>query len=225
MVATSHVFYSTGHIQDLAPIAAAARKAGALFIADGYQAVGQIPVDPRALGVDVYVGGPLKWLLGGPGMAFLWVKEERIADLRPTMASWFGARDQFLFEPDSFEFRDDARRYEMGTHALPTMYTALGGLEIVLEIGVEKIRERIAALTADLVGRLEGDGYRLRISPEPARRSGIVMVEHADAGAAVRTLADRNIIVDKRGSFVRVSPHFYNSAEENAEFVRELASL
>lgn len=223
VVATSHVFYSTGYIQDLPPIAAAARAAGALFVVDGYQAAGQIPVDPRALGADVYVSGPLKWLLGGPGMAFLWVKEERIRDLEPTIASWFGARDQFQFNAEEFQFRDDAARFELGTPAIPTMYTALGGLEIILQVGPQAIRERVAALTEDLVTRLQSAGVPLRIAGKPERRSGIVMLRIENAAEVVARLAERQIIVDHRGPHVRVSPHFYNTLEENDLFIETLA--
>lgn len=222
IVATSHVFYGTGYVQDLAPIARAARDAGALFLVDGYQAVGQIPVDPRAADCDVYVGGPLKWLLGGPGLAFLWVREERIASLRPTIASWFGARDQFSFRVDELEFRDDAGRFSMGTPAVPTVYTALGGLEIFAEAGEEKVYARVAALADDLVGRLEEGGWELKMDRDPARRSGIVMLRHDDAPGAVRRLADRGIIVDHRAGYVRVSPHFYNTIDENRLFVEAL---
>jgi kynureninase len=222
LVATSHVFYSTGYIQDLRPIAEAARRAGALFLVDGYQAIGQVPVDPRAEGVDVYTAGPLKWMLGGPGLAFLWVREELIQQLTPTIASWFGARDQFSFRTDALEFRDDASRFAMGTPAVPTAYTALGGAEIILEAGQQRIRERIAALTADLVERLRADGHTLRISDDPARRSGIVMARSEDSAAAVARLAERNIIVDRRAEYVRISPHFYNTAEENEMVVRAL---
>ncbi len=222
VVATSHVFFSTGYIQDVAAIARHARAAGALMVVDGYHGAGQLPVDPRALGADVYVAGPLKWLLGGAGMAFLWVRDERIRELEPSIASWFGARDQFLFEPDRFAFRDDAARFEMGTPALPTMYTALGGLEIILEVGMQRIRERNAALTADLVGRLRDDGHALRISDDPDSRSAIVMVSAEDSRATVDRLALRGIIVDSRGPYVRVSPHFYNTLEENVRLIESL---
>lgn len=224
LVATSHVFYGTGYVQDLAPIAAAARKAGALFLVDGYQAAGQIRVDPRSVDADIYVSGPLKWLCGGPGIAFLWVRQERIAELRPTIASWFGARDQFQFRTDELEFRDDAGRFSMGTPAVPTVYTALGGLEIFAEAGQDRVYERIAALAADLVGRVEEAGWEMKIA-DAAHRSGIVLIRHDDAAGAVRRLADRNLIVDHRAGYVRVSPHFYNTVAENEAFVAALASV
>ena len=225
VVATSHVFYGTGYVQDLSGAAKAARAAGALFVVDGYQAAGQIPVDPRAVDADVYVSGPLKWLLGGPGIAFLWVREERIAELRPTIASWFGARDQFQFRNDEMEFRDDAGRFSMGTPAVPTAYTALGGLEIFAEAGEEKIYARIAALTADLVALARDAGFELRTAHDPARRSGIVMIRHDDASGAVQRLAQRNVIVDHRAGFVRVSPHFYNTPDENRLLVDALRGV
>jgi kynureninase len=224
LVVTSHVFFSTGYIQDIERISATARAAGALMVVDGYHAPGQFPVDPRALGVDVYAGGPLKWLLGGPGIAFLWVRRERIQEMEPTIASWFGARDQFLFQPDRFEFRDDARRFELGTPALPTMYTALGGLEIILEADPRRIRERNAALTADLISRLEAAEFEVRAAADPARRSAIVMARVDDAGAAVADLARAGIIVDRRGPYVRISPHFFNRVEENETVVAALRS-
>lgn len=224
VVATSHVFYGTGYVQDLAPIARAARQAGALFLVDGYQAVGQIPVRPREEDCDVYVGGPLKWLLGGPGLAFLWVREERIAELRPRVASWFGARDQFAFRTDALEFRDDAGRFAMGTPAVPTVYTALGGLEVFREAGEERIYARIRALTADLVGLAEEAGMELKIA-DRAHRSGIVMIRHGDAAGAVARLAERNLIVDHRAGYVRVSPHFYNTPEEIRRFVAALREV
>lgn len=222
IVATSHVFYGTGYVQDTAPIAEAARKAGALFLVDGYQSAGQMAVDPRASGADVYVGGPLKWLLGGPGLAFLWVADEKIAQLRPTIASWFGARDQFSFRVDELDFRDDAARFSMGTPAVPTVYTALGGLEIFHEAGLDAVFARIKALAEELLEMLRGRGWEVRCAPEVERRSAILMVRHPDAPGAVRALAQRGIIVDYRGSYVRVSPHFYNTPDESRLFVEAL---
>jgi selenocysteine lyase/cysteine desulfurase len=224
LVATSHVFYGTGYVQELPPIAKIAHEAGALFLVDGYQAVGQIPVDPRAAGADIYVGGPLKWLLGGPGLAYLWVAEERIPELRPTIASWFGARDQFSFRVDELEFRDDAGRFAMGTPAVPTVYTALGGMEIFAEAGQAAVYERIRALTTDLVGRLRDDGWELKIADE-AHRSGIIMVRHDDAPGTVQRLANHNLVVDHRAGYVRVSPHFYNTLAENEQFARLMGSV
>jgi len=225
VVATSHVFYGTGYVQELAPIAKAARDAGALFLVDGYQAAGQIAVDPRAFDADVYVAGPLKWLLGGPGLAFLWVREEIIDTLRPTAVSWWGAANQFDFRVDALELRPDAGRFSLGTPAIPTIYTALGGIEIFAQAEPRKVFERVKALTEDLVARLDDAGFELKIARDPARRSGIVMVRHADAAGAVHTLANQGIIVDHRAGYVRISPHFYNTVDENAAAVAALVAV
>jgi kynureninase len=225
VVATSHVFYGTGFVQDLAPAAQAAHDAGALFLVDGYQAAGQLPVDPRALGADIYVAGPLKWLLGGPGLAFLWVREELIDSLRPTVTSWFGAANQFAFRADELEYRDDAGRFSLGTPAVPTIYTALGGLEMFAQADPAKAFARIRALTTHLVDGLQRAGWELKMARDPARRSAIILVRHPDAPRAVARLAERGIIVDHRAGYVRVSPHFYNTADENDAFLAALGEV
>lgn len=225
LLATSHVFFTTGAIQDLAALADIAHVHGALFLVDAYQSAGQVPIDVRATDVDMLVAGPLKWLLGGPGLAYLYVREEMIPRLVPTTAGWFGTRDPFAFDITGFEFRDDARRYELGTPALPTVHTALGGQEIIDELGVDAIRARNTMLTERLVARAHDAGLRLRIAPESGARSAIVMIEDAGPEATVETLAERDIIVDARPGHVRVSPHFYNTQDEVDRVVDELAGV
>jgi kynureninase len=216
-IATSHVFFTTGAIQDLRGLADIARRAGALFIVDAYQSAGQLPVDLRGDDIDVLITGPLKWLMGGPGLAYTAVRRERIADLRPTIAGWFGAADQFDFDIHRHEFKDDARRFELGTPSLHTVHTALGGQEIVDEIGVAAIRRRNQELTERLIARASDADFRIRCAPDADARSAIVMIA-TDAGQdpadAVRHLHQVGIIVDARPGHVRVSPHFYNTAAE-----------
>ncbi|MEK9499540.1 aminotransferase class V-fold PLP-dependent enzyme [Gaopeijia maritima] len=224
-VATSHVCYSTGYVQDVAGIGEIARRAGAWSIIDGYQAAGQIAVDVEALGVDVYTSGPLKWLCGGPGLAWLFVRADRIAEMKPRFTSWFAARDQFDFRLDAFEFRDDARRFELGTPALPTVHTALGGIEALESFGLDRVQARIRALTARLVEGCREAGFSLRTHPDPERRSGIVMIAHDDPAEAVRRLDARDIVVDHRPGHVRVSPHAYNTEAEVDEVVAALAGM
>lgn len=214
VLATSHVFFTTGAIQDLETLAAIAHDRGALFLVDAYQSAGQVPIDVRRTDVDVLLAGPLKWLLGGPGLAYLYVRRELIDRLVPTTAGWFGARDPFAFDVSRFEFRDDARRYELGTPALPTVHSALGGQAIIDEIGVARIRERNRGLTERLIDRARAAGFALRTAPDAEARSAIVMVGHPEPAAAVERLAERGIIVDRRPGHVRVSPHFYNTEDE-----------
>src|SRR6266508_3743181 len=139
LVATSHVYFTSGAIQDIKRVADVARQCGALSLVDAYQSVGQVPLDVRSTGVDFLTAGGLKWLLGGPGIVFLYVREELARGLEPTVAGWFGHRDQFAFDHRTLDFHEDARRFELGTPALAAIYAQLGGLEYVEEIGVPAI--------------------------------------------------------------------------------------
>jgi kynureninase len=222
IVSISHVYFTTGAIQRMQPIADAARRHGALFLIDAYQSAGQVPIDVRTLGADALVTGPLKWLLGGPGLAYLYVSPEWTQRLEPTITGWFAARDQFAFDIHSFEFRDDARRFELGTPALPTVHSALGGQEIIDEIGVPAIRARNSQLAEYLIDGLHERGFRIRGAATPPERSALIMVRHPDPAAAVASLADHDIIVDARPGHVRVSPHFYNTHDEIDRFLTVL---
>jgi selenocysteine lyase/cysteine desulfurase len=223
-VATSHVFFATGYVQDLNALAEIAHRAGAWCLIDGYQGVGQVPLDLATSGVDFYTGGPLKWLLGGPGLAYLYVRGELVPTLEPRITSWFAAEGQFGFDLEGFRYRPDARRFEMGTPSLPTVHTALGGQEIVDELGISLIARRNRQLTAHLVDRCRESGFPLRLA-EPEHRSAIVMIRHDDPPGAVAHLAEHGVIVDHRPGHVRVSPHVYNTEEELDRCVEVLAGF
>lgn len=215
LVATSHVYFSTGAIQDIGQLARLAHERGALCLIDAYQSVGQVPVNVRDVDVDILLTGTLKWLLGGQGLAYVYVRESLIEKLNPTSVSWFGVEDQFAFDASELRLRSDARRFEMGTPAVPTVYTARAGLELIHEVGVQRIRQRISALTEELLQRIESAGMRVRGAASPQNRSGIVMIEHADPKGAVRCLMEAGVICDYRPGAVRLSPHFYNTTTDN----------
>lgn len=223
VLATSHVFFTTGAIQDLGGLARIAHDRGALFVVDAYQSAGQVPIDVKAADVDLLITGPLKWLLGGPGLAYLYVREELTRRLMPRIAGWFGAREQFRFDIGEFEFREDARRFELGTPALPTVHSALGGHEIIEEIGLDVIRRRNRHLTERLIRRARSAGLVVRCAEPAEARSAIVMVANDDPAGAVDALAARDVIVDWRPGFVRISPHFYNTDDEIDRVVDLLA--
>lgn len=223
LVATGHVFYATGAVQDVGRIAQIAHNAGALCFIDGYQAVGQLPVDVRALKVDFYAGGPLKWLLGGPGLCYLYVRDELVQQLEPEITGWFAHRDQFAFDSAHFEFKEDARRFELGTPALHMVHCALGGQEIIDQIGIDNIRRRNSALTEQVIERAQAASFRIRCAPTKESRSAIVMVAHPDPARAVQHLAEHDIIVDWRPGHVRISPHFYNTEAELDLVIERLA--
>src|SRR5689334_11599387 len=174
LVATSHVYFTSGAIQDIGAVAAAAHAQGALCLIDAYQSVGQVPVDAAGSGVDFLTAGGLKWLLGGPGVVFLYVRAALARRLTPTIAGWFGHRDQFAFDPRALQMHDDARRFELGTPSLAAVYAQLGGLEYIDEIGIPAIRRVTAALTEDLIGKARERGFRPHIAARADERSAIV---------------------------------------------------
>src|SRR5712691_7596118 len=224
LVATSHVYFTSGAIQDIAAVAAAAHAQGALCLIDAYQSVGQLPVDVTATGVDFLTAGGLKWLLGGTGIVFLYIREALARRLAPAVAGWFGHRDQFAFDPHTLVFHDDARRFELGTPALAAIYAQLGGLEYIEEIGVPAIRAVTAVLTEDLIARAQGLGVRPKVAARAEQRSAIVMVPAPDPQAAVRHLADGGIIADARPGHVRLSPFFYNLQDDHGTALERLAT-
>ena len=225
LVATSRVFYTSGYIQDIRAIADIAHKQGAYMLVDDYQGTGQIPINVNALDIDFLVTGTLKWLMGGPGLAFIYVREGLLSSLQPTIAGWFGHKQQFNFDVEHFAFRAEATRMELGTPAVPTIYSANGGLEIIQEISVESICERTRYLTNDLIARAREHGWNVHAPQEPECRSSIVMLELEQPDQIVKELVARNIITDHRPGLLRISPYFYNTIEENAIVIDAIAEI
>jgi kynureninase len=224
LVVTSHVYFTTGAIQDIGAVAAAAHAKGALCVVDAYQSVGQLPVDVKAMGVDALLAGGLKWLLGGPGIVFLYVRADVTPRLQPTITGWFSQREQFSFDPRDVAFHDDARRFELGTPSLAAVYAQLGGLEYIEEIGIPAIRSATSALTEDLIARARDAGFKPKVAAQVRDRSAIVMIPMPDPAASVSHLAAGGVIVDSRPGHVRFSPFFYNVQEDNVRATERLAS-
>jgi len=222
LIATNRVYFTSGYIQDIKTLAEIAHRHGALCLIDDYQGTGQVPLDVKETGVDILVTGGLKWLIGGPGVAYLYVRRELLTKLYPTVTGWFSQRRQFDFDPFTLEFRNDARRFEAGTPAMAAIFAAKAGLEIINEIGPKHLRRRTAALNQDLIRRLKKHGYTLRIPADPERQAGITVVEINDPMSVTRALLERQIIIDKRPGAVRISPYFYNTFEENEIIVHAL---
>ena len=224
LVATSHVYFTSGAIQDIAAVATVAHRHGALALVDAYQSVGQVPVDVQTAGVDFLTAGGLKWLLGGPGIVFLYAREEQARRLAPQIAGWFGHKNQFAFDPRTLELHDDARRFELGTPSLAAVYAQLGGLDYIEEIGVPAIRRVTAQLAEDLIERAQERGFRPKVAPRAADRSAIVMLPAADPAAGVRRLAAAGIVADARPGHVRLSPFFYNVQDDHVAALEQLAT-
>ncbi len=208
LVATTHLLYTTGYLQDVRAVADAAHAQGALCLIDGYQTCGCVPLDIEAMGCDAFVGGCLKWLSGGPGNAFLYVRPELIPRTRPQGTGWFATRDPFSFTLQELVFADDARRLETGTWAMASHYTGLAGLELVLEVGVPAIQERLRDLTDRILERCDEAGVRTFTPRERLRRCGIVTLESEHPEEVEARLHAGGVIVDSRPGRVRLSPHW-----------------
>ena len=224
LVATSHVFFTTGAIQDIKAVADVAHAKGALCLIDAYQSVGQLPIDVHDTGVDFLCAGGLKWLLGGPGIVFLYVRHDLARELHPTTTGWFAHERQFDFDPRAISWHDDARRFEQGTPSLAAVAAQLGGLEIIGEIGVPAIRKVVRDLTDDLVERAVEAGLKPKVASDPAERVAIVMIPDVDPHSQVRRLAEARIIVDARPGHVRLSPHFYNIEDDHVAAISILSA-
>jgi kynureninase len=214
LVCISHVLFKSAFIQDVAAITEKARRVGAISVVDGYQSVGTIPVDVGALGVDVYIGGCLKWLCGGPGAAFVWVDPGIGRRLEPSLTGWMAHEQPFAFEPKLVR-RDDAWRFLHGTPNIPALYAARPGLEIVNEIGVEAIRAKSLRQTGRLLELADREGYRCTTPRDPSRRGGTVAIDVENGYEISRSLKSLDILCDYRpGAGIRLSPHFYTRDNE-----------
>ncbi|MDR3639497.1 MAG: aminotransferase class V-fold PLP-dependent enzyme [Isosphaeraceae bacterium] len=210
----SHVLFKSSYVHDIESIAARARSVGALTVIDGYQSVGALPVDVEALGVDVYVGGCLKWLCGGPGAAFLWVRPEVALRLMPRLTGWMSHARPFDFEP-VLDRRDDAWRFLHGTPNVSALYAARAGLEVVNRIGPAAIRAKSIRQTARLLELADGRGHRCTTPRDPAQRGGTVALDVPHGYEVSCALKALDIVCDYRpGAGIRLSPHFYTRDDE-----------
>jgi kynureninase len=215
LVAVSHVLFKSAFVLDIRPIAEKCRRVGALLALDAYQSVGTLPVSVEALGADLLVGGVLKWLCGGPGGAFLYVRPDLRGELEPALTGWMAHPAPFDFEPPPMRYRDDAFRYLLGTPAIPALYTAREGPRIVAEAGIEAIREKSLRQTSRLIALAEARGFRCSTPRDPARRGGTAAADFDNALEVSRELNARDVVVDYRpGVGIRLSPHFYTEDRE-----------
>jgi kynureninase len=214
LVPVSHVLFKTGEIQDVEAIVERAHDAGALVVLDAYQSAGTVPLDVTSLGVDFAVGGSVKWLCGGPGAGWLYVRPDLAEQLEPTFTGWQAHARPFAFEPEQ-EYAEGAARFLTGTPNVPALYAASAGYELIGEVGVERIRERSMEQTALLVELLEASGFEVLSPRDPNRRGGTVVVRTPEAEAVYRELGAREIICDFRpDAGIRLGPHFFNTDDE-----------
>lgn len=222
LVPVSHVSFRNGYRQDVESIVASARKHGALSLVDDYQSSGTRPLDVKKLGCDFLVTGALKYLLGSPGIAFLYVRRELVESLEPFVTGWFGQARPFDFDIERAVYHESARRFETGTPPIPSLYAFLSGLSVLDEVGADLVSAHVERLATMLIEEAKSRGYRLLTPEEPESRGPLVVLGCSDAPRLVQALARENIVVSARGAGLRVSFHYYNIPEDVEALLRVL---
>jgi kynureninase len=218
-VATSHVYFKSAYIQDVFRIARHARSMGAMTLIDGYHAPGTIPVDVKELGVDFYIGGCLKWLCGGPGNAFLYVRPRLQQVLEPMLTGWLAHKNPFAFSRE-MAFTEGTYKLMSGTPPISCLYTATAGLDIIQKIGMEPIRQKSIEQTGRLIENASARGFPLYTPIENEKRGGAVSIGMPYAHQVKQALVSKKVKVDfRKGTdeepdVIRVGPHFYTKDEE-----------
>ena len=225
LVATSRVYFLSGYINDYEKILKVAKNNNALFFLDDYQATGQLPINVKDEEIDIMVSGGLKWLLGGSGIVYMYVKKELIEQLEPSVTGWFSHKRQFEFDPHTIEFSDTVSRFETGTPSISAVYPAEQGLKFINDVGVENIRDRTLQLTSLLVNSLIDLGFSLKVPEDLNNHASITMIECSNPPLVVEELKKAGIIGDSRTGHVRVSPFFYNNESEMDHCVNVLSKL
>jgi kynureninase len=225
IVPVSHVLFKSAEIQDAAAIVARAHEIGARVVLDCYQSAGIVPVGVTALGVDFAVGGSVKWLCGGPGNGWLYVRPDLIETLEPTVTGWQAHEAPFAFEPE-LRYADGVARFLTGTPNVPALYAATPGYSLVEEVGVERIRENSTRQTELLIRLADEAGLEVRSPRDAARRGGTVTVHVPDFEGVHKELGERGVICDFRpGAGIRLGPHFFNTDEELERAIREIVDI
>ena len=224
LVSVSHVIFKSAYIQDVAAIARRAHEVGALVVADIYQSAGTVPVNVHELDVDFATGGSVKWLCGGPGAAYLYVRPDRIAQFSPRNTGWFGHEKPFAFTMPEQHYAQGIWRYMAGTPAIVALYQARAGAELIAEIGVARIRATSLRMTQKMIWACDQAGYTINTPREPERRGGTICFDFVGADKVTKALNKSGYLCDHRpGCGIRVSPHFYSTDEEVMRFLDEVA--
>jgi kynureninase len=226
LVPLSLVLFRSSYIQNARAVIEKAHRVGAHVILDIYQAAGVIPVDVTGLEADFAVGGSVKWLCGGPGAGYLYVRPDLAPRLEPAWVGWAAHESPFAFEPGPIRYGGAPERFQSGTPNVPSLYSARGGYEIVAEIGIDAIRAKSLRLTRRLIDHAVAAGYRLNTPMDDPERAGAVIVDVPDGDQVSQELIRRQVIVDYRpGAGIRMAPHFYNTEQEIDHAMATLAQI
>ncbi|MDQ2938089.1 MAG: aminotransferase class V-fold PLP-dependent enzyme [Acidobacteriota bacterium] len=225
LVPFSHVLFKSGFLQNARAITDRAHEVGAMVVLDSYQSAGTVPFSVKDLNVDFATGGSVKWLCGGPGAGYLYVRPDLQQQLQPKTTGWMAHEQPFAFDTE-LRYAPNVARFLHGSPAIPALYAAQSGYRIINEIGVEKIREKSVRQTTRLIELAEEAGFRVTSPKNSADRGGTITVGHEDAGPITKELIRREFIVDYRpGAGVRISPHFYTKDEELELVIDEMKEI
>lgn len=225
IVSASHVCYKNGHRLDAAGVAREAHAAGALFALDDYQSCGSRPFDVRAADVDILVAGTVKFMLGSPGVALMYVREELHDQLHPTVTGWFGQESPHAMRIDAHVEAPDAAKFQIGTPALCAIYDSVAGLELLQSVGVDKVSTWIDYITGVLFTRLAEEGFVSATPSDPAQHGPQVAIRSHDAAKAVEMLAARDITSSHRDNNIRTAWHFYNTPDDVEALIDGLKAI
>src|SRR5215467_7290778 len=215
LVPVSHVVFRSAFINDAQAIVDKAHKVGALVVLDTFQSLGTVPVDAQKLNVDFVCGGVLKWLCGGPGVGYLYVRPDLGAKLTPRLTGWMAHQHPFDFEIGPNRYTDPPFRFMNGTPHVPSLEAARPGLKIISEVGICRIREKSRRQTEKLIALADRHGWKVNTPRNSDERGGTVSIDMPDSAEVCRELLRRDVLVDYRPKAgVRFSPHFYNTDED-----------
>jgi kynureninase len=227
LVSVSHVLFRSAYIMPVKAIVKKAHKVGAQVLLNGYHSVGIIPVDVTGLEVDFYIGGTLKWMCGGPGGVFMYVRPDLLKTLNPKITGWFAHQQPFTFDVEHHVLREDAYRLANGTPSISSLYSIQPGIDILTQVGVDNIRAKSVRQTSLLIELADKAGYAVNSPRESSNRAGTITVNpDGKAYEVSRELLARNIVIDYReGAGIRIAPHFYNSDDEIHQVMDTIAAI
>jgi len=225
LVPFSHVLFKSAFLQDAKAIINRAHEVGAIVVLDAYQSAGTVPFNVKELNVDFATGGSVKWLCGGPGAGYLYIRPDLHDKLQPKTTGWMAHEDPFSFSTE-LRYAPTVARFLHGSPAIPALYAAQSGYRIINDIGVDRIRAKSVRQTTRLIALAEEAGFEVTSPKHSSQRGGTISVMHEHAAALTTELIKREFIVDFRpGAGVRISPHFYTTDEELELVIQEMKSI
>jgi selenocysteine lyase/cysteine desulfurase len=214
LVSTTHVCYKNGFKNNVSALAELAHERGAYLLIDAYQSMGTQPMDVKALDLDILVTGALKYLLGSPGVAFMYMRRELVERFEPSDSGWFGQENVFAYDVHHLRYAASARRFETGSPPVPNVYASLAALQLLADVGLDTIQAHVQELAGHFIEGARRRGLALLTPEEPADRGPLVMVASTDAPKLVEALAREGILCSTRDGALRVSLHYYNTAQD-----------